>query len=142
MPGTLVIKRKNIKVSSKINRIDLSILTLMFLQLTILEFFGIGSALNKICSIIIIVRLLYLYGFNLIQKKSVALFGIVICFFLLSGLFSIRSIENNFKDNFLLTLYPMIYGLYVCVIYATDSKYILNFIIHLKIHNLILELVN
>ena len=116
----------NIRLDS--NTVDASLLMLMFLQLVILEFFGLGQLLNKITSVLILLRLISIYKHKIFNSKAFLIALGIIILFILSVIFSVNFQADNVKINFLLLIYPLMYVLYIFFIFRDKPKFISSLI--------------
>lgn len=106
----------------KNNYIDTILLTMMYLQLVILEFFGYGPILNKIVSMLILFRIICLKG----KQSQVILMracGLIVLY-VLSSLLSDPLVYTNVWSNFLMQLYPFIYAYYIYFLCKNRPKYV------------------
>lgn len=98
-------------VVKKLNAVDYSLLLLMYLQLVILEFFGYGQTLNKVITILILARVLFMSGkhwqYGLLCGSGL---GIL---YILGLLLGDSFVFSNALSNFLMLLYPIIYTYYI-----------------------------
>ena len=99
-------------VINKNNIYDYLILSLIYLQLVIFEFIGLGRYLTWICCCLIIVRLLT------VRKKLKAGSIGVICI-ALASLYLLSAVRGNpssisiTKSNLIMQIYPLLYALYL-----------------------------
>lgn len=103
--------------------IDKSILLLMYLQLVILEFCGLGRSLNKVVCGIILVRILFAKG--KLWKTGYICAGLLSCIFALNLFAGEEFVFSNAKSTFLMLLYPIIYTYYI-VFLCKNKSYILD----------------
>ena len=107
----MILKLKDKNLLEDNDLYDYIILILMFLQLTILEFFGLGRILNKLLLLVVLLKTILID--KKIDKKYLYIFIIIGGLFILSVLFSNPISFSIAKSNFLMYLYPMAYAFYI-----------------------------
>lgn len=106
---------------------DYFLLSVMYLQLVILEFFGYGQILNKVLTVLILVRVLFMRGR---QWQKGYLFGGVLCIlYVFSLLLGDTFDTSNALSNFLMLLYPAVYTYYIVFLCKNRSD-IINTVIN------------
>lgn len=110
---SLVIKKKDF--------IDGILLFMMYMQLVLFDFLGYSKQLNKVLTVLILLRMLIYTGKQKNELKVMAVVLIV--------LFSINTIVNlsntdNIKSNFLMLLYPAVYVFYIAFLSWNRSQFI------------------
>lgn len=95
----------------KYDLIDYFLLILMYLQLVILEFFGFGRTLNKVVTVLILYRVLFMRGRHWkIGLMCSAGLGIIYILGLLLG----DTFNGGYAlSNFLIQFYPMVYTYFI-----------------------------
>lgn len=116
-----------VKISLSKKTFDGMLLLLIYLQLVILEFFGLGQTLNKIVSALIIARFLF-GGIRRGERKRIMCVCGIFLMYMLSSLFSSTLNFSNILSNGLMQLYPMIYVFYITYICKYEQELIDNFI--------------
>lgn len=91
--------------------IDSTILFLMYLQLVILEFFGLSQLMNKVVTLLILVRVLFPTQKE--EKRTMLLFPLLIVLFAASCLTGRPFSAGTAKSNFLMLFYPFVYTYYL-----------------------------
>lgn len=106
----------------RLDMVDTFLLLLMYLQLVILEFFGLGRTLNKIVTVLILLRLVLMKGS---QIKNVLRIGVALTvLFFLSFLFGeVRNLEIA-GSNFLMIVYPFVYVYYITFLCKNRAQFI------------------
>ncbi len=98
-------------VVKKYDLVDYSLLILMYLQLVILEFFGLSQTLNKVVVVLILFRILFMRGSQ--WRTGLLCFG-GLCFLYLCGLLFGSEMNSSYAlSNFLMQFYPMVYTYYL-----------------------------
>lgn len=106
------------------NSVDYMLLSLIYMQLVILEFFGLSQPLSKCISICILLRVIFLRGKQ--WKRGIILCAILTVIYLISLQFGISYSPSDAKSNFLLQLYPALYTYYIVFLCNNRPKIIDN----------------
>lgn len=104
------------------NFLDYCFLLLIYLQLAILEFFGLGQILNKIITFALVVYMVF--SFKKYWKTGIIFIVIIPCFYLLSCIFGESFDIGNVLSNFLMQFYPIIYVYYIVLLCKCRSNVI------------------
>lgn len=107
----------------KENVVDYTLLILMYTQLVILEFFGYGQTLNKIITIAILSRVIFMRGKN--WQYGVLCGGGLCVLYIFSLIFGDSFLFTNAQSNFLMLLYPVVYTYYIVFI-CRNRPYIID----------------
>lgn len=101
--------------------IDTILLSIMFAQLIILEFFGFGGTMNKLLAILLIARMIF-YPHK--RKNYIGELSVLIIFlFVFNLLFTGMGRTDIIKTNFLVIFYPYIYMCFVCFLCKQRPEY-------------------
>lgn len=110
-------------IIKRINAVDYSLLILMYSQLVILEFFGYGQTLNKIITVIILARVIFMRGKS--WQYGLLCGGGLSILYVLGLLLSDSFVFSNAQSNFLMLLYPVVYTYYI-VFLCKNRPYIID----------------
>lgn len=110
-------------IVKKINAVDYSLLILMYSQLVILEFFGYGQTLNKIITVLILARVIFMRGKN--WQYGLLCGGGLGILYILGLLLGDNFVFSNAQSNFLMLLYPAVYTYYI-VFMCKNRPYIID----------------
>ncbi len=106
--------------------LDVALLLLLFFQLVLLEFFGLASLLNKVVTVLLLVRMAIRPG--KLQIGITVLLVARLILYCISAALSEELILNNVISNFLIQFYPLVYAGFLLYLHNNDPRAISVFL--------------